>query len=127
MNESFSNLLADLANWKTVFVAGAATFSLFSAGLTPRIGFVRALVLAGKSLFPRKLKTESVRTREIDTLKKTIASLQYGQYLVVTGGKGFGKSCLIETTLHKQLSVIKILVYFLFFIIGNFIKNKKKI
>jgi hypothetical protein len=115
-----SNLLQDLANWKTVFtLAGVATLS--SAGFFPRFGFGRAIVL-GQSLFPRKkLEVKSIRIKEIGELKKQIAAIRSGRYLVVTGGKGYGKSCLIETALHNLRSVINISVRFILLIYENYI------
>jgi hypothetical protein len=121
MMVEISNLLQDLANWKTVFtLAGAATLS--SAGLIPRVGFGRAIVLFGQSLFPRfKLEVKSVRIKEIGELKKQLTAIRSGRYLVITGGKGYGKSCLIETALHNRPSVINISVRFLLFIYENYI------
>ena len=106
-----SILLSNLADWKIVFtLAGAAALS--GVGLTPKVGFVRAFFLAGKSRFSGKLRIESVRKMEINKLRKKINSLNDGRYLVVTGGKGYGKTCLIESALDKQPSVLKISVSF---------------
>ena len=36
--------------------------------------------------------------------------MKKGSYIVVTGEKGNGKTCLIDTTLNRQLGVVKISV-----------------
>jgi predicted AAA+ superfamily ATPase len=52
------------------------------------------------------LSTSSVRNVEIKVLSQQIATLKGGAYVLVSGGKGFGKSCLIQTALHRKLGVI---------------------
>jgi hypothetical protein len=34
--------------------------------------------------------------------------MQRGSYITVTGGKGNGKTCLIDTTLNRHFGVVKI-------------------
>ena len=36
--------------------------------------------------------------------------MEKGEYITVTGEKGIGKTCLIDTTLNRQLGVVKISV-----------------
>ncbi len=52
---------------------------------------------------------ESLRFAEIKLLKRRIADKDIGQsYLVVTGEKGVGKTCLLNTVTSKTAGVIKV-------------------
>lgn len=109
MTDWFNNLkdIASLvADTKTILgLGGLAAFS--AAGIIPRIGFGRALMLGWKSYF-KVTYPLSVRTSEIKKLRELIPSLEKGSYITVIGGKGYGKSCLIDTTLNYQHGVVKI-------------------
>ena len=70
---------------------------------------MRALTLGWRSY----LKTTyplSVRKYEIKQLNDLILGVNNGMYIIVTGGKGNGKACLIDTTLNRQHGVVKISV-----------------
>eukprot|EP00981_Chlorochromonas_danica_P009369 scaffold2637_cov270-Ochromonas_danica.AAC.2 len=47
----------------------------------------------------------SVRASEIKQLNDSILWMVKGDYITVTGGKGIGKTCLIDTTLNRHLGV----------------------
>ena len=81
----------------------------FCCGVIPRVGLVRALSLGYKSYFKTTYPL-SVRESEIKQLNDSILLLKKGSYITVTGGKGIGKTCLINTTLNHQLGVVKISV-----------------
>jgi Cdc6-like AAA superfamily ATPase len=67
-------------------------------GLVPRIGPGRAVWIALRSRFAFNPKPESLRFAEIKLLRSMIADKDFGQsYLVVTGDKGVGKTCLLNT------------------------------
>lgn len=67
-----------------------------AAGLIPRIGPGRAVWIALRSRFAFKPQPESLRREEIKLLKNELALKDFGQsYLVVTGEKGVGKTCLL--------------------------------
>jgi hypothetical protein len=84
--------LSDIADIKTILGGiTAGSLILTSAGLVPKVGLVRAFVLGWKSIFSFP-NTISVRQNDIKNLRKSISTLSRGNYIVVTGGKGFGKT-----------------------------------
>jgi len=85
-------------------LAGAALCSV--SGAIPRVGFVRALTVGFRSYF-KKSYPLSVRKSEIQLLDDSIKSIEKGSYIIVIGGKGNGKSCLIDTTLNRHHGVVK--------------------
>jgi hypothetical protein len=100
--------LSDIADIKTILGGiTAGSLILTSAGLVPKVGLVRAFVLGWKSIFSFP-NTISVRQNDIKNLYKSISTLSRGNYIVVTGGKGFGKTCLVQTVLRFQFGVINI-------------------
>ena len=80
-----------------------------AAGFIPRIGPGRAVWILLRSRFAFKPVPESLRFAEINLLKRKIADKDFGQgYLVVTGEKGVGKTCLLNTVTSKTAGVIKV-------------------
>ena len=80
-----------------------------AVGLVPRIGPGRAVWIALRSRFAFKPNPESLRFAEIKLLRSMIARKDFGQsYLVVTGEKGVGKTCLLNTVTSKTAGVIKL-------------------
>jgi hypothetical protein len=80
-----------------------------AAGLIPRVGPGRAVWIALRSRFAFKPNPESLRLAEIKLLRSMIAKKDIGQsYLVVTGEKGVGKTCLLNTVTSKTAGVIKL-------------------
>ncbi|KAI9341955.1 hypothetical protein BDR26DRAFT_836684 [Obelidium mucronatum] len=89
----------------SVGVIGAASF----AQVVPRIGPVRAGWVAVRSRFLQSRPIQSVRTTELNLLRKDISRKTWGQkYIVVTGEKGVGKSCLIDSAVYKTCGVIRV-------------------
>lgn len=108
--ESLSQVLSTIADAKSVIGIGAGSFAVLSAfGATPRVGLLRCLVLSWRGLL-KKTYPLSVREKDVISLKEELNSLMNGQYIVVTGGKGVGKSCFIDTCLNRQMGVVKISV-----------------
>jgi hypothetical protein len=70
---------------------------------------VRALSLGFKSYFKITYPL-SVRKSEIEQLNESILRMKKGMYIVVTGEKGNGKTCLIDTTLNRHFGVVTISV-----------------
>ena len=105
---SLNDIASFVAGSKAILSVGTfGGLALSSAGVIPRVGLVRALSLGFKSY----LKTTyplSVRASEIKQLNNSILQMEKGSYIVVTGGKGNGKTCLIDTTLNRHLGVVKI-------------------
>ena len=98
-----------MADWVDLSI-GASSLALLSVtGVIPRVGIVRALMLGWRSYF-QTINPLSVRKSEVNKLNKSIICLLKGRYIVVTGGKGIGKSCLIDTTLNRHHGVVKISV-----------------
>ena len=110
---SLKDIVSLVADSKAILGVGAGGLALVSvAGVIPRVGFVRALTLGYKSYF-KTTHPLSVRKSEIQCLNSFIHWLEKGSYIIVTGGKGYGKSCLIDTTLNRHLGVVKISVSYL--------------
>jgi hypothetical protein len=107
MTDNFSQFLSNIADMKTLLGIGASGIVLSVAGIAPKVGVGRSTILALKSTFS-SLSTSSARKLDMSVLCRKIGSLSHGQYILVTGDKGLGKSCLIETALHRKFAVIYI-------------------
>ena len=108
--ESVKDIVSLVADSKAILGIGAAGLALGSvAGFVPRFGLVRALSLGFKSYFKTTYPL-SVRKSEIKQLNESILRMKKGSYITVTGGKGNGKTCLIDTALNCHLGVVKISV-----------------
>eukprot|EP01036_Dinobryon_divergens_P036237 gene36237-47134_t len=108
--ESVKDIVSLVADSKAILGVGAGGLALVSgsiAGVIPRVGLVRALSLGFKSYFKTTYPL-SVRASEIKQLNDSILRMKKGSYITVTGGKGNGKTCLIDTTLNRHLGVVKI-------------------
>jgi len=106
MLETFSQILSNLSDVKTILGIGTASGIVLSAvGITPKVGVGRSIILALKPTISF-LSTPSARKVDMKILTENIATLSDGRYILVTGGKGLGKSCLIQTTLHRKFGVI---------------------
>lgn len=109
MSESFLNSLTEtisnVANVKTILGIGGF-FGLVATGALPRIGFGRAINLGLQSkLFP-SFRTKSVRKQDIQKMSDALSTLSDGEYIVITGAKGVGKTCMIGTALSGKLGVV---------------------
>ena len=74
----------------------------------PRLGPGRAALIALRSRFAFKPNPESLRINEIKLLRSMIANYRGQGYVVVTGDKGVGKTCLLNTVTSKTAGVIKL-------------------
>ena len=107
---SVKDIFSLVADSKAILGVGAGGLALVSAaGVLPRVGLVRALSLGFKSYFETTYPL-SVRKSEIKHLNDSILRMKKGSYITVIGGKGNGKTCLIDTTLNHHLGVVKISV-----------------
>ena len=107
---SVKDIVSLVADSKAILGVGAGGLALGSvAGFIPRVGFGRALSLGFKS-FIKTTYPLSVRKSEIKQLNESILRMKKGSYIVVIGGKGNRKTCLIDTTLNRHLGVVKISV-----------------
>ena len=116
---SVKDIVSFVADSKAILGVGAGGLALVSvAGVIPRVGLARALSLGYKSYFKTAYPL-SVRKSEIKILSDSILWMEKGEYITVTGGKGIGKTCLIDTTLNHHLGVVKISVSCLSYSIIN--------
>ena len=109
---SVKEIVSLVADSKAILSVGAGVLALFSgsvAGIIPRVGLVRAFSLGFKSYFKTTYPL-SVRISDINQLGESLLLMEKGEYITVTGGKGIGKTCLIDTTLNRHLGVVKISV-----------------
>jgi hypothetical protein len=105
MTENFSQFLSNIVDMKTKLGIGASGIGLSVAGIAPKVGVDRSIILALNSTLSI-LSTSPARKFDMVILCRKLNALSRGQYILVTGGKGFGKSCLIETILHRKFGVI---------------------
>ena len=109
---SVKDIVSLVDDSKAILGVGAGGLALVIGsfvGFIPRVGLVRALSLGFKSY----LKTTyplSVRKSEIKQLNESILRMKKGSYITVTGEKGNGKTCLIDTALNRHLGVVNISV-----------------
>jgi hypothetical protein len=106
MFDSLSQIVSDLSAVKTIFGIGTVSgIALSAVGIAPKVGVGRSIVLALKSTLSF-ISTASARKVDMKLLSEELTTLSSGRYILVTGGKGFGKSCLIQTALHRKFGVI---------------------
>ena len=102
--ESFSQMVTIVASLAAIAAPPAAL-----AGLVPRLGPMRAIVLALSTRF-RRAQDVSQRTTELHSLRSMLSSVQKAQYVIVSGPKGVGKTCLVDTTLQYTFGVVSVRV-----------------
>jgi hypothetical protein len=109
--ENLANISKTIEPFMTLFQVGGSLAFGSAVGLLPRLGPGRAFTIALRSyLFPWK-PTESFRPAEIQRIKNYINdTMSDTRYLVITGQKLIGKSCLIEYALKRTPGVIKMKV-----------------
>jgi hypothetical protein len=105
---SVSDIVSLAANSKAI-IGGVGGLALISAAALPRVGLRRAISLGWRSYF-KTTSPLSVRKLEIQQLTESITMMEKGSYITVIGGKGNGKSCLIDTTLNGHFGVVKLSV-----------------
>ena len=103
---SLKDIVSIVADSKAIVGAGGLAL-LSVAGAIPRFGFVRAVTLGCRSYFKTTYPL-SVRKSDIKQLHDSILVTERGHYIVVIGGKGNGKSCMIDTALNRQLGLVEI-------------------
>jgi hypothetical protein len=85
----------------SVITAGAG-----AVGLIPRIGPGRAAMIALRSRFAFKPVPVSIRSKEVNLMRRQIGWLSGQAYIVVTGQKGVGKTCLVSTVTPGDTRVV---------------------
>ena len=81
--ETLSHVVSIVASLAAIAVPLAAL------GLAPRVGPMRAIVLALSTRF-RRARELSQRATEVQTLRGMLSTVQESQYVVVSGPKGIG-------------------------------------
>jgi hypothetical protein len=110
MFQTIMDFIGTAANLKTVISVGGTGFAVLSnLGALPKVGCGRAIILHFQSKF-RSASPYSVREKEIKFLRSKLESFDRGRYVVVTGGKGLGKTCLIDSVLNRYGGVVTISV-----------------
>ena len=112
MTDLLNDIVSLVTDSKAILSVGAGVLALFSgsvAGIIPRVGLVRAFSLGFKSYFKTTYPL-SVRISDINQLGESLLLMEKGEYITVIGGKGLGKTCLIDTTLNRHFGVVKISV-----------------
>ena len=110
--ESVKDIVSFVVDNKAILGVGAGGLALVTgsvAGFIPRVGLARALSLGFKSYFKTTYPLSVIKS-DIKQLSDSILWMAKGNYIIVTGGKGIGKTCLINTTLNHHLGVVKISV-----------------
>ena len=110
MPDTVSLLLPSI---KLLFGLGSS-FALSATGFFPKLGLGRALVLRWKNNFNSDL-LNCTRKCEMDALRNTMKVLSKGEFIIVTGGIGYGKTCFINSTLHPHFGVVTISVSYYFY------------
>jgi hypothetical protein len=90
-------------------LAAIAAPPAFAVGLVPRVGPMRAIVLALSTRF-RRAPEVSQRANELRDLRSMLSTVQKNQYVVVCGPKGVGKTCLVDTALQHTAGVVSVRV-----------------
>ena len=103
--ESVKDIVSLAADSKALLVGGGSLLLGSAAGVVPRVGLGRALSLGFRSYF-KTSHPLSVRASEIKRLSDSLLRMKRGMYIIVTGGKGNGKTCLIDTALNRQFGVV---------------------
>ena len=109
--------LAALSDAATIvsLVSGLTTAAAVTTKATGlRLGPARALALALRSrvfgVHTLKLRQQSQRATEVANLRKLLADLPKETYIVVSGPKGVGKSCIVASATRSMNSVVAIRV-----------------
>ena len=100
---SVKDIVSLVADSKAILGVGAGGLALVTGsvvGFIPPVGLVRALSLGFKSYLRLPILC---RASEIKHLNDSILRIKKGSYITVTGGKGNGKTSLIDTTLNHHL------------------------
>jgi hypothetical protein len=88
---------------------GAGAVVLLSIGVIPRVGLIRAITLGWKSYF-KTVHPLSARSGDVKRLREAADSMRKGSYISVVEPDGSGKSCLVDTALHRHFGVVKLWV-----------------
>ena len=103
--------IGQLANIATITASVAAILAppvIVAAGVVPRVGPLRALVLGLSSRIFLRANPVSQRTQEVASLRSFLASKHKDQYGIVAGPKGIGKTCVVDTATEATSGVVSV-------------------
>jgi hypothetical protein len=93
------------------FFSLAASAAAVALGVVPRLGPGRALALGASSRLFGRAAVASARTADVAALRTMLETLGRGQYVVVAGPKGVGKTCVIESATQRTCGVVTVRVH----------------
>jgi hypothetical protein len=104
--------MEELAHLATITASVAAVLAppAIVAGVVPRVGPLRALVLGLSSRLFLRANPVSQRTYEVASLRSYLASQIKDLYSIVTGPKGVGKTCVVDTATEARFGVVSVRV-----------------
>ena len=88
----------------------AAPPAAVALGAVPRLGPGRALALGLASRLFTRAAVASARTADVAALRGMLAASCRGQYVVVAGPKGVGKSCVVASATEAACGVVTVRV-----------------
>lgn len=88
--------------------AVAAPPAVVAAGLVPRVGPGRAIMLGLSSRLFLRAETVSQRRVEVEKVRMALSNANKDQYVVVAGSKGVGKTCIVETVTERTFGVVSV-------------------
>ena len=104
-----SGSIADMANLKTLLSSNAKIVLGLGLGTYSLSRIPILKIILKQYFFPQKIKAFSIRTNEVEKIKKFCKKeKEPGSILIVTGEKGIGKTTAIETALFKFPAAFKL-------------------
>ena len=100
--------LAHIATIAASVAAIGGPTVMMAAGVVPRVGPLRAIMLGLSSRLFLRANPVSQRVQELAKLREAFESRQKDMYSVVTGPKGVGKSCVVNTATEATFGVVTI-------------------
>ena len=98
----FVPLVSNLIDWRTPVVVGLAAYG------THRVGLFRAVKFFVSTWRRNKPYVRSIRSKEVEDLTQTLKILKRGDYIIVQGPNGVGKTCLVETVIANRPAAISV-------------------
>ena len=101
--DHFTSIAASIAAGTAAVAAPVAAFAA-----APRVGPLRALTLGLRSRLFMRAPRVSQRTQELASLRAKLSFPPSEQYIIVSGPKGVGKSCIVNTVMQETFGVVRV-------------------
>ena len=109
MLEDLAHIVTIITPFIPIIGAGATAVGFVAgSGFAPRVGPLRAVVLALRSKVRPSADPFTNRHEELQRLRKLMKVVSRQQYIVVFGQKGAGKSCLVNSATSSTCGVINV-------------------